>query len=134
MDSKKVIETLLKIASNQQKIIVRLAQQQGLPPDSLPNSSVSVTDGQQAPPSAPPPPTKLEPAKTQKMPARTLIEALPPAVKQGLVNIEARGSDLLVKFHPGKATQANYDVILKTLQDLTNKNVIQQAFNLKVVQ
>lgn len=133
MDSKKVIEKLLKIAANQQKIIMKLAQQQGLPPDSLPNSQVSMTPGQAAPPAAQPPPTSLEPAKTQKTPAKALLEALAPAVRQTLVNAEVHGGDMVVRFQPGKATQPNYDAVFKTLQDLTNKNVIQQKFNLKVV-
>lgn len=133
MDSKKVIEKLLKIAENQQKMILKLAQGQGLPPDSLPNSQVSVSDGQAPAPPAPPPPNKLEPASPSKTPARTLIEALTPAVKQTLVNIEARGGEMLVRFHPGKATQANLDAIFNTLQKLTNNNVIMQKYTLKVV-
>jgi hypothetical protein len=133
MDSKKVIETLLKIAANQQKIIMKLAQAQGLPPDSLPNSQVSQTEGKAPQPAAPPPPTSLEPTKTQKTPAKALLEALPPAVRQTLVNAEVHGGDMVIKFQPGKATQPNYDAVFKTLQDLTTKNVIQQRFNLKVV-
>ena len=131
MDSKKVIEKLLKIATNQQKIIMRLAQ--GLPPDSLPNSQVSVTDSQGKPAATETPPASYKPAPTQKTPARTLLEALPPAVKQTIVNIEARGNELLIRFHPGKGTQPNYDTVLRVLQDLTNKNVIQQAYTLKPV-
>jgi hypothetical protein len=134
MDSKKVLEKLLRIAANQQKIIMKLAQAQGeLPPDSLPNSQVSMTEGQGAPPAAAPLPQRLDPAKTMKTPAKALLEALAPAVRQTVVTIEAHGGDMLVKFQPGKATQPNYDAILKTLQDLTNKNVIQQKFNLKPV-
>jgi hypothetical protein len=132
MDSKKVIEKLLKIAANQQKIIMKLAQAQGLPPDSLPNSQVSMTPGQAAPPASQPPPQSLEPNKVQKTPAKALLEALPPNVRAGIVNIEAHGGDMLVKFK-GQATQQAYDAVFKTLQDLTTKNVIQQRYNLKVV-
>ena len=60
MDTKKVLEKLLKIAENQQKIIMKLAQtQQGLPPDSLPNSQVTFTDSGNKNKPASPPPTPL---------------------------------------------------------------------------
>ena len=134
MDSKKVIEKLLRIAANQQKIIMKLAQAQGLPPDSLPNSQVSMTEGQGAPPATQPPPQSLEPTKTQKTPAKAFYEAMTPQQKGMLVGgPEAQGSDMKVRFKPGQATQPNYDSLLKLLQTLTSQNKIQQAFNLKPV-
>lgn len=110
MDTKKVLQQLIKIADNQQKIINKLAQQQGL-------SAM---------------PERLEPNPTQKTPARALLEALHPAVRQAIVTIEPHGNDMMVQFQPGKATQPNYDAVLKTLQDLTDRNIIQQAYTLKV--
>ena len=60
MDSKKVIEKLLKIATQQQKIIQKLAQaQQGLPPDSLPNSQFTIGDPKPQQTNPPPPPTPM---------------------------------------------------------------------------
>lgn len=132
MDSKKVLEKLLKIAENQQKIILKLAQAQGLPPDALPTSSVQVGGGHGAPQSSQPPPTKLEPTKIEHTPAKVFMEAMSPAQKGLLVGgPEAHGNEMRVKFKPGAATQANYDGLLALLQNLTRQNKIQQAFNLR---
>lgn len=110
MDSKKVIEKLVAIAEKQQKIINKLAQAQ----------TGDLTQ-------------HLDPNKTPKTPARALLDALPANVRSLVVNIEAHGQDMMVMFKPGAKTQANYDVILKTLQDLTNKSLIQNSYNLKAV-
>lgn len=134
MDSKKVIEKLIRIAENQQKIIMKLAQAQGLPPDSLPTSGTTFGGGKEAPPTSEPPPQSLEPARTQKTPAKVFIEAMTPQQKATLaVFPEAHGNEMRVKFKPGQATQANYDSLLKLLQNLTNQNKIQQAYQLKSV-
>lgn len=117
MDSKKVIEKLLKIASNQQKIIMKLAQEQGLAPAATPVMA----------------PQHLDPNKSEKQAARAVLNALAPAVRQTVNNLEEHGDEMRVQFQPGKATQANYDAVLKTMQDLTNKNVLQRAYSLRVV-
>lgn len=109
MDSKKVIEKLLKIAANQQKIIMKLAQAQELS-QSLP-----------------------DPNKPQLRPADAVLKALPPATRQVVNTLEEHGDDMLVQFKPGQKTQLNYDAVLKTLQNLTNQNVLQRAYNLKAV-
>lgn len=115
MDTKKVIRKLIKIAENQQKIINKIAQE--LQPAGEPLNQ-----------------EHFDPNKAQKQPARALIGALPSGFfEQKLINIEERGSDMLVGFKPGQKTQANYDVVLKTLQDLTNQGVISRAYNLKAV-
>lgn len=132
MDTKKVLQMLVKIADNQQKIINKLAQAQGLPPDSLPTSQVSVTEGHGQQQAAPPPPTKLDPAKTQHEPDKALWNALPPPLQGTLAGPPSvAGGAMTVKFKPGQATQANYNAVLKHLQELTNKNVIQHPYTLK---
>lgn len=108
MDTKKVLQQLVKIADNQQKIINKLAQQM------------------------PAIPQNIDPAAAQKTPAKALLDALHPMVRQSVVTVEPHGGDMMVKFQPGKATQENYDAVLHTLQDLTNKNIIQQAYTLKI--
>ena len=113
MDSKKVLEKLLKIASNQQKIIMKLAQDQGVVPAMAPQH--------------------MDPNKPELRPAEKVLNALSPAVKQVVNTIEEHGSDMLVQFKPGQKTQPNYDSVLKTMQDLTNKGVLQKAYNLKAV-
>jgi hypothetical protein len=133
MDTKKVLQMLVKIADSQQKIINKLAQAQALPPDALPTSQISMTEGHGMPPSTPPPPAKLEPTQTKKTPAKALWDALPPPLQGTLAaGPEAHGNDMKIRFKPGQATQANYDAVMKHLKDLTNKNVIQQPYQLKV--
>ncbi len=132
MDSKKVIEKLIRIAENQQKIIMKLAQ--ALPPDSLPNSGSTFGGGHEAAPVSEPAPTKLEPTKVEKTPAKVFIEAMSPQQKATLaVFPEAHGNEMKVRFKPGQATQANYDSLLKLLQSLTSANKIQQAYQLRAV-
>lgn len=110
MDSKKILEKLLKIASNQQKIITKLAEAQ-----------------QPAPQPAPQP---LAAKDTTKQTARAILNALPPNVQQAIVNIEEKGKEMHVGFKPGQATQANYDAILQTMQKLTDTNVLPHAYKL----
>lgn len=134
MDEKKVIAKLAEIVQKQQKIIMKLAQAQGLPPDALPNSTVNVGGGHAAQLGTEAPPTKLEPGKVVHEPAKVFFEAMSPAQRDLLAFApEAAGSNMNVRFKPGKATQPNYDGLLKLLQNLTNSNKIQSSFALKVV-
>jgi hypothetical protein len=134
MDEKKVIAKLAAIVANQQKIIMKLAQTQGLPPDSLPTSSVNVGGGHEMQTGGQPPPDKLDPNKVQKEPAKVFYEAMNPG-QRGLLAFapKVQGSDMQVSFKPGKATQPNYDSLLGLLKNLTTQNKIQQAYALKVV-
>jgi hypothetical protein len=132
MDTKKVLQMLVKIADNQQRIINKLAQAQALPPDALPTSKVEFGGGHGQTPTTPPPPQKLDPTKVQKEPAKALWDALPPPLKGTLAaGPEAAGGDMKIKFKPGQMTQANYDAIMAHLRDLTKKNVIQHPYQLK---
>lgn len=124
MDTKKVLQLLVRIADKQQKIINKMAQQ---------NTDLVVQDKPQAAPvNTTPPPTALKPATPSKAdPSQALLAALPPNVKATVNNIRVQGPDMHVQFAPGKATQANYDAVMKTLQGLINQRVIEHSYNLK---
>ena len=112
MDTKKVIAKLVKIAQSQQKIINKLAQ--------VPLAEAPLTQ-------------HLDPAQTQHSPAKAVLDALPPAVRAVIVNLEERGNDMMVGFKPGQKTQRNYDAILSAMQKLTDQGVLAHAYNLKAV-
>lgn len=102
MDSKKVIEKLVKIAETQQKVIQKLAQQAGLQP----------------------PPTALRPAT----PTHNVLGKLQEVAPQLMALVEVAGSkqlgnELHLKFKPG-ATQATLQGLLAKLQELTTKNEV----------
>lgn len=104
-DTKKVLETLIRIAQKQQKVINKMAQ------DLTPQT--------------------LEPVKTQKTPSKVLFDALDPAIKANVQHIEEHDNDMTVFFKDGQKTQANYGAVLATLQKLTSQNIIQKQYNLK---
>jgi hypothetical protein len=136
MDSKKVIEKLIKIAQTQQKIIEKLAQQ--VAPPGEPELTVGDAPANlgQAPAAAPnpnPPATNLKPSTAPKTAKKTIWEALPHNVQAALFDLREVDNEMHVRFNPGQQTQANYDAVLKTMQDLTNKNMLQHAYSLKVV-
>lgn len=108
MDTKKLLSKLVKIAESQQKMINKLAQQM-------------------------PPPQDLKPAPTQKNPAEVLYASLPPALKNNIERLYVRQGDMWVSFKEGQKNQMNYNAVLNTLQKLTKDNVIQQAFELKML-
>ena len=115
MDTKKIIAKLVKIAEAQQKIINKLAQD--LAPAGQPTGA-----------------EHFDPNKAQKQAARAIIDALPPGFfQQKLVNIEEHGNEMRVGFKPGQKTQQNYDVVLKTMQGLTDSGALTHAYSLKAV-
>jgi hypothetical protein len=126
MDSKKVIEKLIQIAANQQKIITKLAQ--ALPPDSLPTSEVSMTPGAPAPASSAPPALNLKPTPIVHQDIQTMVLGANPKLG-GVVSSIAYGGpgQINVSFKPGHATQPNYDAVLATVQKLENEMKIQPA-------
>jgi len=135
MDSKKVLEKLLKIAANQQKIITKLAQQQGLPPDSLPNSQVSVTDNQQPKPPTETPPADLKPASPSKTPSKLLFDTVNAKMPGVLKHVNPpRGNEMQLVFAPGKMTQPNYNAVLNVYQGLLNGNQIMTNYKLTYAQ
>lgn len=110
-NEKLIIQKLVALATKQQKILEKLAQVNPPPPaQSLP-----------------------EPAHPNLRPAQTLLNALPPNAKKSITNIEEHGSEMRVQFAPGQRNQANYDAVLKTLQQLTSQNVIQKAYQVVAV-
>lgn len=108
-NTKKVLEKLLKIASNQQKIINKLAQ------DATPDLA----------------PQHLDPNVSQKQSARALWDSLGPAFTgKVLTNIEEHGDEMWAGFKPGQKTQTNYDAVLKKMQELTDAGTLQRAYKL----
>jgi len=108
MDSKKIIEQLIKIADKQQKIINKLAQV------------------------AEPPAAHLAPASVNKDAAGTLLDALKGIGGAGVSLLKTNGDKMIVTFAPGKKTQANYDAVKAKLEELTNSNQIQMVYQLQV--
>lgn len=93
MDSKKVIEKLVKIASQQQEIIRRLAQIP-VPPQSLPMPQEAGS------------PTAL-------------VKALvPPQTAKAIMSLVGGGDSYTVEFAAGHNNQANYDAVLRALAQL----------------
>lgn len=113
MDSKKVIEKLIKIAEQQQKIIQKLAQ---------------------AVPMAAPPPTAINPVAPPKREADTILQSLPPNLKGIVANIEVHGNTVSVTFQPGKSSQQSYDAVKRLIQQLQQTNQLSgQSYTVHVV-
>jgi hypothetical protein len=126
MDQKKVIEKLLKIAENQQKIITKLAQ--ALPPDSVPTSGATMTDGQSQAPASQPPPQNLKPNPQQHKDIQALVLGANPKLSASVASVAYGGpGQINVSFKPGQATQSNYDAVLATIQGLEQAQKIQPA-------
>jgi hypothetical protein len=131
MDSKKIIEKLVKIAHNQQKIIHKLAQQ-ALPPDSVPTSSSAYTPDVPPAPSPAPSPTGVNPGAPTHTEAKAIINNLPPAVKQQLVTLEVHNGQVMVKWK-APVNDAVFNAVTKTVQNLQQQNVL-SGTNYKVVE
>jgi hypothetical protein len=122
MDSKKIIEKLVKIAHNQQKIIHKLAQ--ALPPDSVPTSGTTYTPG--APPAPAPAPTPgatapgAAPTHTE---AKAILNSLPADVKNKLVNLEVHNGQVTVQWKV-PVQDATFNAVQKTVQNLQQQNVL----------
>jgi vacuolar-type H+-ATPase catalytic subunit A/Vma1 len=108
MDSKKIIETLVKIAEKQQKAIEKLAQIQTAP-------------------------QHMEPAKPELNQVEVIKAALPPAVlamiQKGPDGMVAAADRLDVKLGPG-ATQSTVTTIQNVVNQLASHNKL--PFVLKV--
>jgi hypothetical protein len=105
---KRILQGLVKIAKSQQEIINRLAQ-------ALPAANLSAAQ-----------PTTHE--------AQAIAQALPPAVKAAIANIEVHGGDVLVRFQPGKDSDAAFSAVQQAVQSLRQQNVLQfPQYNVKQV-
>jgi len=122
MDSKKIIESLVKIANNQQKIIHKLAQQTQL----APNEVATFTPGKEHVPAAPPSTATPAGQIVHKDPATAITQALGHFYTDALsgLSVNPTKNAVEVSFKPGKATQSNYDHIMKTVQSLQNSKVL----------
>lgn len=108
MDSKKVIEKLVKIAENQQKIINKLAQ--------------TLTESTQ------PAPQSFDPQHPELRVADVVMQHLPQGVKESVKQMDAKGDTLNVYFQPGKASQQAVGAITGVVQNLYNKRQIPFAY------
>ena len=115
MNTKDALQTLLKIAQKQQKMIEKLAQ--------LTNQPL--------------PPQHLAPQKPVLNAADVVKAALSPMVAATVQMITERqgseGPTLEVKFLPGKASQAALDHIIKVVQHLVHTNKLSFAYAVKAV-
>lgn len=107
MDSKKILEKLLSIATKQQQVIEKLAQ--GL--------------------SASPTPTAHNPREAQ-----TILASLPPAVKATVAILEVHGETVKVRFHPGKSSDAAFQSIQNVVHTLQSQNkLVGQSYTVSEV-
>ncbi len=133
MDTKKVLEKLLKIAENQQKIILKLAQTQGLPPDSLPSGQATIGGGKEHQLGTDPPPGQLQPDAPTKVPSKLLFDTVEanPRLKGVLRHVNPpAGNEMQAIFNRGKLNQANWDAVRNTYQALLNQNKILTNYKL----
>lgn len=93
MDSKKVIEKLVKIATQQQKIINKLAQ-------------------------IPVPPQSLPIAQDIGGPTALVKGLVPPQTAKAIMSLVGGGDSYTVEFAAGQNTQANYDAVLRAIAQL----------------
>jgi hypothetical protein len=126
MDSKKIIEKLIKIAEKQQKIIEKLAQQ----------AELTVGDPKASAAPTAPAATSLTPNPTApKREADTILASLPVNLKPAVALLEVHGGTVSVKFKPGQATQQNYDAVKNLVQQLQTANKLPgQTYNVHVVE
>jgi hypothetical protein len=128
MDSKKIIEKLVSLANKQQQLIYKLAQQQGqVPPPGEVDARMSLPDQ-----AAPPPPTALSPVAPSKTEARTIINSLPPAIQNHLVNLEVHNGQVLVKWK-SPVSDAVFKAVTNAVQKLQQQNALPGA-SYKVVE
>lgn len=109
---KEIIQQLVKIAEKQQKIINKLAQ--GLGPQGAP---ALVMPGANHP---------------NLRPAETLINALPPQLKPGkgiveVVEVPLNGSEVHVRFAPGKDNDASFNAIMSVVQKVLPGMTVKQV-------
>jgi hypothetical protein len=97
---KLLIKKLANIVMNQQKIISKLAQNyQELP---------TAHDAQNV--------TKRE--------ADVIVGSLPPVAKSAVERIEVHNNEVRVRFHPGKDSDAAFNAVEKTVQNLQASNML----------
>jgi hypothetical protein len=130
MNSKKIIQQLIKIAEKQQRIIEKLAQ---LPPDSLPTSQVSMTDSKTKPP-ADPAPQHLRPNIVNKNLAAAIIAKLPANVKNLLTKnwIEVHGHDVIAWAKP-EVTDKQLDIIEAVIEKIIPQVCPPGQYHVKVI-
>lgn len=110
--NKEILAKLVKVAENQQKILNKLAQAQGLSPQSF------------------------EPKAPTFEPARQILARLEkssPQVRAAIRNVEVHPAgrpnswDVKVLFNEGKASQAALNTVMATVTSLQKENVLTGA-------
>jgi len=108
-NDKEVINKMFKVIANQQKIIMKLEQMQNIPQD-------------------------LEPNKVVKDEASEILKNLPPNLKAAIERLEVHGNEVRVKFNPGKASDAAFNLLQKVITNLQNKALLSgQSYIVKEV-
>lgn len=116
MDTQKALQTLLKIAQNQQKMIEE-QQKQIAKLAQLTHQQLS--------------PQKLEPVAPEMHPGDLVLAHLPPQVRAAVRSILPHGTELHVIFQPNKGSMAALNAITNTVQQLVNQNKLPFAYTVR---
>ncbi len=128
-DSEK-IKKLYAVIAKQQVIIGELVKRAQVAPAHRNEVTHGLTDTQKDPsrghqtPGQTAAPAKQPGKLTRDIEAEAVIKALPPLVKAVLKDLKVNGSNVLVKFHPGKGSDAAFNAIQSVVTALQNKNVL----------
>lgn len=122
MDTKKILQQLIKIAEKQQEIIKKLAQ----PAPSTPESQTTTfTPGQTQGKAAPPPATPLN-SNAPKSGAEDQVirNSLPATLQAAVADIKVVPGQVNVTFKPGQRTQANYNAVKAIVEHLQHAGLL----------
>lgn len=108
-DNNETLKKLLAIVQKQQKVIEKMAQMQLQP-------------------------QKVEPIAPSMHPEEVIKQHLPSVVNNAIYSLKPQGNVLWVSFKQGMASQAAFDTLLKTVQNLVNKNLLPFAYQVKAVE
>lgn len=125
---KLILNKLASLVGKQQKLIHKLAQQH------LPGDGDLVLPDQPTPPGpAPePPPTGAKPVQPSKTEEKTILDNLPLAIKQHLVDLTVNNGQVIVKWKT-PVQDTVFNTVIKTVQTLQQKNML-PGKNYKVVE
>lgn len=120
MDTRKTLQTLLKIAQNQQKMIEKQQKQ---------IDKLAQLSSQQLSP------MRLEPVRPQLHGGDLVLSHLPKNVQDSVETIMAHDAskEMRVKFKPGHTSPGAFNAIVQTVQKLVSSNQLPFAYTVKVV-
>ncbi len=128
---KLIISKLVSLANKQQKLIHKLAQQ-ALPPDSIPTSGTTFTEGKSPTLPSHLSPTALKPAAPTKDESAAILQHLPTAIKGNLADLTVHDGQVSIKWKT-PVPDAAFNAVTKTVQNLQQQNVL-SGKNYKVVE